>query len=179
MRTLIGMALASLLLFGLGFAEGGSPALGSIRGDVCTKGTNGGPAVLPGARIVLRGPITEETESDTQGAFAIDGLPPGSYDIEADAPGLHAALAVEVSAGFGERLHDLFLPLKSQYHEYVIYPALRSRYCHVVCDRRLQDGTSSTGPVEMNVAAVTCTTSPQLTRLKALDCAFSRKVHHA
>ena len=138
MRTLIGIALAILLLLSLGFAQGSSPALGSIRGDVFTKGTNGEPAVLPGARIVLRGPITKETESDTQGAFAIDGLPPGTYEIEANAPGLYAALAVEVSAG-----------------------------------------TSSTGPVEMNVAAVTSMTSPQLTRLKAMDCAFSRKVHHA
>jgi len=138
MRTLIGIALAILLLLGLGFAQGSSPALGSIRGDVFAKGTNGEPAVLPGARIVLRGLITKETESDTQGAFAIDGLPPGTYEIEASAPGLHAALAVEVRAG-----------------------------------------TSSTVPVEMNVAAVTSPTSPQLTRLKAMDCAFSRKVHHA
>jgi hypothetical protein len=138
MRTLIGMALAILLLLGVGFAQGSSPAFGSIRGDVFTKGTNGEPAVLPAARIVLRGPITKETEWDAQGAFAIDGLPPGTYEIEANAPGLYAALAVEVRAG-----------------------------------------TSSTGPVEMNVAAVTCTTSPQLTRLRAMDCAFSRKVHHA
>jgi hypothetical protein len=138
MRTLIGIALAILLLLDLGFGQGSSPVLGSIRGDVFTKGTNGEPAVLPGARIVLRGPITKETESDTQGAFAIDGLPPGTYEIEANAPGLYAALAVEVRAG-----------------------------------------TSSTGPVEMNVAAATSTTSPQLTRLKAMDCAFSRKVHHA
>ena len=136
MRTLIGIALAILLLLGLGFAQGSSP--GSIRGDVFTKGTNGEPAVLPGARIVLRGLITKETESDTQGAFAIDGLPPGTYEIEANAPGLYAALAVEVRAG-----------------------------------------TSSTVPVEMNLAAVTSPTSPQLTRLKAMDCAFSRKVHHA
>jgi hypothetical protein len=138
MRTLTGIALPILLLLGLGFAQGSSPALGSIRGDVFTKGTNGEPAVLPGARIVLRGPITKETESDTQGAFAIDGLPPGTYEIEANAPDLYAALAVEVRAG-----------------------------------------TSSTVPVEMNVAAVTSPTSPQLTRLKAMDCAFSRKVHHA
>lgn len=138
MQTLIGIALAILLLLGLGFAQGSSPALGSIRGDVFTKGTNGEPAVLPGARIVLRGLITKETESDTQGAFAIDSLPPGTYEIEANAPGLNAALAVEVRAG-----------------------------------------TSSTVPVEMNVAAVTSPTSPQLTRLKAMDCAFSRKVHHA
>ena len=138
MQTLIGIALVILLLLSLGFAHGSSPALGSIRGDVFTKGTNGEPAVLPGARIVLRGPITKETESDTQGAFAIDGLPPGTYEIEANAPSLYAALAEEVSG----------------------------------C-------TSSTVPVEMNVAAVTSTTSTQLTRLKAIDCAFGRKMHHA
>ena len=134
MRTLIGIALLS----GLGFAQGSSPKPGSIRGDVFTKGTNGEPAVLPGARIVLRRPITNETARDTQGAFAIDGLPPGTYEIEANAPSLYAALAVEVSG----------------------------------C-------TSSTVPVEMNLAAVARTTSTQLTRLKAIDCAFSRKMHHA
>ena len=138
MRTLIGIALALLLLLGLGIGQGSSPALRSIRGDVFTKGTNGKPAVLPGARIVLHGPITKETELDTQGAFAIDCLPPKTYEIEANAPSLHAALGVEVRAG-----------------------------------------TSSAVPVEMNVAAVTSTTSPQLTRLKAMDCAFSRKVNHA
>src|ERR1700720_4686519 len=99
MRTLIGIALSILLLLGLGFAQGNSPALGSIRGDVFTKGMNGEPAVLPGARIVLRGPTTKETESDTQGAFAIDGLPPGIYQIEANAPGLSGGLVVEVTPG--------------------------------------------------------------------------------
>ena len=132
MRTLNGIALLS----GLGFAQGSSPALGLLRGDVFTKGTHGEPAVSPGARIVVRRPITKETESDTQGAFAIDGLT--AYEIEVNAPSLYAALAVEVSG----------------------------------C-------TSSTVPVEMNVAAVTSTTSSQLTRLKAIDCAFSRKMHHA
>jgi hypothetical protein len=134
MRTLNGIAL----LLGLGFAQGSSPALGLLRGDVFTKGTHGEPAVSPGARIVVRRPITKETESDTQGAFAIDGLTAGTYEIDANAPSLYAALAVEVSG----------------------------------C-------TSSTVPVEMNVAAVTSTTSSQLTRLKAIDCAFSRKMHHA
>ena len=134
MRTLIGM-VAILLFLGLGFAQGSSS--GSMRGDVFTKGTNGEPAVVPGAQIVLRTPVTR-TESDAQGAFAIDGLPPGTYQIEANAPRLYAAFAVEVSAG-----------------------------------------ASSTVPDEMKVAAVTGTTSPQQTRLKAMDCAFSRKVHHA
>jgi hypothetical protein len=138
MRTLIGIALAMLLFLGRGFAQGSSPAFGSIRGAVFTKGTNGEPAVLPGVRIVLHGPVTKETESDAPGAFAVDSLPLGMYDIEASALGLYAALAVEVSGG-----------------------------------------TSSTVLVEMNVVAVTSTTSPQLTGLKATDCAFSRKVHHA
>jgi len=89
-------------------------------------------------QIVLRGPVTRETESDAQGAFAIDSLPPGTYHIEANASRLYAALAVEA-----------------------------------------RDGASSTVPVEVNLAAVTSTMSPQPTRLKAMDCAFSRKVHHA
>ena len=109
--------VASILLFVLpAFAQDGSIASGSIRGDVFTKGTNGEPAVLPGALIVLHGPIIKETESDAKGAFAVDGIPPGTYQIEANAPGLYGALAVEVSPG-----------------------------------------TSSTVPIEMNVAAVTST----------------------
>jgi len=143
MRTLIGIALSILLLLLPALAQSGSTASGPIRGEVFTKGTNGEPAVLPDGRIVLHGPIThgritKEAESDAQEAFAIDGLPPGTYHIEANASRLYAALAVEVSSG-----------------------------------------TSSTVPVEMNVAAVTSTTSPQLTPLKAMNCAFSRKVHHA
>ena len=134
MRTLIEIAL----LLGFGFAQGSSPALGLLRGDVFTKGTNGEPAVVPGAQSVLRGPAIRETESDAQGAFAIEGLPPGAHQIEANAPGSYAVLAMEVSSG-----------------------------------------ASSIVPVEMNVAAVTSTMSPQLTRLKAMDCAFGRKVHHA
>src|SRR5262249_47294486 len=63
MRTITIAVLSSLLLLVPGFAEDGSPAVGSIRGDVFTKGTNGEPAVLPGAHIVLHGPVTKETES--------------------------------------------------------------------------------------------------------------------
>jgi hypothetical protein len=138
MREWVGYVVSILLLVLPAFAQSGSTATGSIRGDVFTKGTNGEPAVVPGAQTVLRGPAMRETESDAQGAFAIDGPPRGTYEIGAKAPGLYVALAVEVSAG-----------------------------------------TSSTVPVGMNVAAVTSSTSPQLTRLKAMDCAFSRKVHHA
>jgi hypothetical protein len=136
MRALIGIALVILPFLGQGSAQGGSVATGSITGDLFTKGTHCERAVLPGALIVIHGPITKETESDTKGAFAVDNFPPKTYQIEANAPGLYAA-AVAVSAD-----------------------------------------ASSTGPVEMNMAAVSSTTSTQLTRLRAMDCAFSRKVHH-
>jgi hypothetical protein len=99
MRALFGIGLTVLLFLGPCFAQGSSSALGSIRGDVFTMGTNGETAVLPGVRIVLHGPITKETESDALGAFAIDGLPPGTYQIEANAPGLSGGLAVEVTPG--------------------------------------------------------------------------------
>jgi hypothetical protein len=92
--------VVSILLFVLpAFAQSGSTASGSIRGEAFTKGTNGEPAVLPSVLIVLHGPITKETESDAKGAFAVDAIPPGTYQIEANAPGLYAALAVEVTAG--------------------------------------------------------------------------------
>jgi TonB dependent receptor/Carboxypeptidase regulatory-like domain len=99
MREWVAYVVSILLFVPPAFAQVGSTAPGSIRGDVFTKGTNGEPAVLPSVVIVLHGPITKETASDAKGAFAVDGLPPGTYQIEANAPNLYAALAVAVSAG--------------------------------------------------------------------------------
>jgi hypothetical protein len=138
MRTSIAIATAMLLFLGLGFGQGNFTLFGSIRGDVFTKGTNGEPAALPRVVIVLDGSVTKDTDWGAKGAFAVDDTLPRTYQIEANAPFLYAALGVQVSAG-----------------------------------------ASSTVPIEMNVSAVTRTTSPQLTTLKAMDCAFSRKVHHA
>ena len=137
MRALIGIALVIFPFLGHGSAQGSSAAAGSITGGVYTKGTHGELAVLPSALIVLHEPVIKEIESYAKGAFADDGPLPGTYQIEANAPGLYPAFAVAV------------------------------RNC-----------ASSTGPVEMNMAPVSSTTSTQLTRLRAMDRAFSRRVHH-
>lgn len=98
MRRIPLIVLLTLMLAVHCFSQD-STASGSIRGEVVTRNQNGEPAVLPGARIFLHGAITKETESDAKGAFVVDGLPPGMYDIEASAPGLNAGLAVEVKPG--------------------------------------------------------------------------------
>jgi hypothetical protein len=99
LQRLSGTTLSIRPFMGLGFTQSSSPAPESVRGDIFSKGTNGEPAVLAGVLIVLRGAITRRTEWDEQGAFAIDGPRPGPYQIEAEAPELYEALAVEVSAG--------------------------------------------------------------------------------
>jgi hypothetical protein len=96
MRALTGIVLVVPLFPGLGFAQG-SATPGSTRHNAFTRGTYGEPAVLPPARIVLHGPVNNETQSDAKGAFAIDSLPPRSYDIEASAPDLSALFAAAVS----------------------------------------------------------------------------------
>src|SRR5277367_3372537 len=105
MREWVAYVVSILLFVPPAFTQSGSSGSGSIRGDVFTKGTNGEPAVLPGVLIVLHGPITKETESDAKGAFAIDGLPPGTYQIEANALGLSGGLAVEMTPGTSSTVH--------------------------------------------------------------------------
>ncbi|HEV2732601.1 MAG TPA: carboxypeptidase regulatory-like domain-containing protein, partial [Terriglobales bacterium] len=99
MRRCLPVVFSTLVLLASCFAQDDHAAMGSIRGEVVTRNQNGEPAVLPDARIVLHGPINKEAQSGASGAFAIDGLPPGLYEIEATAPGLNAAIAVEVKPG--------------------------------------------------------------------------------
>lgn len=99
MRRIFPIGFSILLLLTLCSAQDSTATQGSIRGEVVTRNQNGEPAVLPDARIVLHGPINTEAQSDASGAFAIEGLPPGMYEIEASAPGLNAVTAVELKPG--------------------------------------------------------------------------------
>ena len=99
MRSIALTFLSATLLLGTGTPQTESQATGSIRGEVVTKANNGEASLVPNAHIVLRGPADREAQSDAQGAFAIDGLPPGVYGVEASAPGLSATVVLEVKAG--------------------------------------------------------------------------------
>lgn len=99
MRSIALTILFAVFLLGTGMPQAGSQATGSIRGEVVTKTQNGEVAILPKAHIVFRGPVNREAESDTNGSFAIDGLLPGAYEVDASGPGLNGTAVVEVKPG--------------------------------------------------------------------------------
>jgi hypothetical protein len=72
MRRIFPVGFPILLLLSFCAAQDGTATLGSIRGEVVNRNQSGEPAVLPGARIVVHGPINKEAQSDALGAFAIE-----------------------------------------------------------------------------------------------------------
>jgi hypothetical protein len=86
------------------FPQDAAITMGSIRGEVFTRDEAGGQAVFPDALVALHGlvvpgAVIQQTRSDARGAYAFDAVPPGKYSVEASAPGLTAALEVDVDAG--------------------------------------------------------------------------------
>ena len=58
-----------------------------------------GRSYVPGAKVVLSGPSTLEAESDQEGKCIFNDVPPGTYSIQVQFPGLEAAERVTVEAG--------------------------------------------------------------------------------
>jgi len=71
---------------------------GIVEGSVSVV-DSGGPSVLPGAKVVLKGSTTLETETDSDGKYSFSKVAPGEYTIEADFPGMHAEQTVAVAPG--------------------------------------------------------------------------------
>ena len=155
---LSGTVLSILSVLGFALSHGSYSRFGSTRGDVFTEGTNGEPAVLPGPRIVFHGPVTRETASDVQGAFAIDGFPLRSHRIEGNAPGSNAAVAVN-GVPANQRNRRSVLSVCEQDWKFV----------NKICE--LLNAFDDDPEIFL--------TEHDRKWLKAMDCAFGRKVHHA
>jgi outer membrane receptor protein involved in Fe transport len=81
------------------FAADTKGETGTVRGVVFTADADGGRSIVPGAKISLIGPATRETEADAAGKYVFDALPPGSYKLKAQAPGMIAIHTVVIAVG--------------------------------------------------------------------------------
>jgi outer membrane receptor protein involved in Fe transport len=72
---------------------------GCVRGDVSVVGEDGARSLVPNASVVLHGNnISMQASTDKQGAYAFASVPPGLYELDAQAPGLVGAASVQVKA---------------------------------------------------------------------------------
>src|SRR5882762_2957458 len=72
---------------------------GTVQGVVFTSDADGGRSVVPGTKVSLDGPDARETEADAAGKYMFNALPPGSYNLKAQAPHMTATQMVVVTAG--------------------------------------------------------------------------------
>jgi hypothetical protein len=78
------LTLAAILLAGIAPRHALAQNVGTIRGTV----TDPSAAVVPGATVIATGNgVTRTANSDGQGRYALPNMPPGKYNIRADAKG--------------------------------------------------------------------------------------------
>jgi hypothetical protein len=115
MKTSIYRALLSLTGLALIIAapqQARAQAQGSIRGLV----TDPSAAVVPGATVIATGNgVTRTAKSDGQGRYTLANVPPGAYNIRADASGFvtYTQSDVNVSAGQANGL-DIALQIAAE-----------------------------------------------------------------
>jgi hypothetical protein len=105
----IGFAIGLLTVCALGQSIG--PVIGTVQGVVFTADADGGRSVVPAAKISLDGPVHLEVQTDNEGKFACNAVPPGSYRISAEATGLAATQNVVVTAA---TVSEIALEMKIQ-----------------------------------------------------------------
>src|SRR6185369_8037571 len=99
MTRFITLALAIELFVTCGSAQIPEKTTGTVRGVVVTLNASASPSAVPGTRVTLDGPVHAETESDSEGKIVLVTVPPGSYTITAQAPGMTTQQNVTVTAG--------------------------------------------------------------------------------
>jgi hypothetical protein len=93
------LTLAALALAGIAPRKALAQNVGTIRGTV----TDPSAAVVPGATVVATGNgVTRTVNSDGQGRYALPNMPPGKYNIRADARGFVTFLKSDVDVPPGQ-----------------------------------------------------------------------------
>jgi TonB dependent receptor len=110
-RRLAQLAFAIGLLVVAALGQSTDPATGTVRGVVFTADADGGRSVVPATKISLDGPVHLEVQSDNEGKFACNAVPPGSYRVSAEAIGLAATQDVTVAAA---TISEIALEMKIQ-----------------------------------------------------------------
>jgi hypothetical protein len=71
---------------------------GRVQGRVFVTDSQG-PSYVPGARVTLSGAASLQQETDPQGHYTFSEVPPGTYTIAAEFPGLEVTQSITVEAG--------------------------------------------------------------------------------
>jgi hypothetical protein len=110
-RRLAQIAFAIGVLSVSALGQGAGQATGTVQGVGFTVDGDGGRSVVPAAKISLDGPVHLEAQTDNEGKFVCNAVPPGSYRISAAATGLAAAQHVVVTAAI---VSEIALEMKMQ-----------------------------------------------------------------
>jgi hypothetical protein len=98
MRTLSTIMLAVAALAACAAGQSAQHAA-KVHGVVFIMDDDGGRSVIPSAQVSLNGRTHIEIQTDDQGNFAFNSVPPGNYTIFADAPGMAASKVLSLSPG--------------------------------------------------------------------------------
>lgn len=86
----------SVFLFAMNLLAGQTPdTMGQIQGTVFVQDSQG-QSCIPNAKVILQASVVMETKTDESGKFEFRDVPPGTYIIEAEAPGLVATQEVTI-----------------------------------------------------------------------------------
>ena len=111
MTRLTTIALAAAFFAACAFAQNSEGTDGAVHGLVFTVDANATRAIVPAAKVSLDGPAHVEAETDSDGKFALDAVPSGSYTVTAQAPGMTTQQEITVIAG---KVSEIALEMKIQ-----------------------------------------------------------------